>query len=234
MSYKYGPSIVTDGLVFYVDAANENSYSGSGSTFSDLVGSNDVTLYNSPTYSSDNGGIFSFDGGNEGGQASTSTTLLDGPMTVDAWAKPQTSSGDGAIIGNWTHPPTPESFLLWWDVGGTPNFRAITRTSGGASAKVTSETATRGTVNAWNHISVSVDTTSLKIYLNGSLQETVLTGSLISPSNRRVSIAADYNGTPGTGTRYLDGDIGAVKVYNRVLSADEVLQNYNALKNRFV
>lgn len=224
---------MTDGLVFYVDAANSKSYPGSGSTFSDLVGSDDVTLYNSPTYSSDNGGIFSFDGGNEGGQTSTSTTLLDGPMTVDAWAKPQTSSGDGTIIGNWTQTPAQESFLLWWDVGGTPNFRAITRTSG-AAIKATSETATRGTVNAWNHISVSVDTTSLKIYLNGSLQETVLTGSLISSLNRRASIAADYNGTPGTGTRYLDGDIGAIKVYNRALSADEVLQNYNALKNRFV
>jgi hypothetical protein len=230
MSYGYGKSIVTDGLVFYVDAANGNSYSGSGSTFSDLVGSDDVTLYNSPTYSSDNGGIFSFDGGNEGGQTSTSTTLLDGPLTVDAWAKPQTSAGDGTIIGNWRQPNN--TFLLWWDVGGTPNFRSIARTT--STSVVTSETATRGTVNAWNHISVSLDATSLKIYLNGSLQETVSTGSLFASQNRRASIAADYSGTPGTGTRYLDGDIGAVKVYNRVLSADEVLQNYNALKNRFV
>ena len=122
--------------------------------------------------------------------------------------------------------------MLWWDVGGTPNFRSIARTT--STSVATSETATRGTVNAWNHISVSLDATSLKIYLNGSLQETVSTGSLFASQNRRASIAADYNGTPGTGTRYLDGDIGAVKVYNRVLSADEILQNYNALKNRFV
>ena len=37
MSYSYGKSIVTDGLVFYVDAANSKSYSGTGTTWTDLV-----------------------------------------------------------------------------------------------------------------------------------------------------------------------------------------------------
>jgi hypothetical protein len=229
MSYKYGPSIVTDGLVFYVDAANENSYSGSGSTFSDLAGSNDVTLYNTPTYSSDNGGIFSFDGVDEGGQT-TSGTLLNAPITVDAWAKPQTTGSDGTIVGNWRQ--TGQVFLLWWDVGVTANFRAIYRPTSSSSV-LTSESATRGTVNSWNHLSVSVDATNMKIYLDGTLQETVSTGSINSPSAYRVGIAADYDGSPGATTRNLDGDIAAVKIYNRVLTSDEILQNYNALKNRF-
>lgn len=231
MSYGYGKSIVTDGLVFYVDAANGNSYSGSGSTFSDLVGSDDVTLYNSPTYSSDNGGIISFDGVNEGGQT-TSGTLLNAPITVDAWAKPQTTGSDGAIVGNWRQTPV-EVFLLWWDVGVTANFRAIQRTTSTASV-ATSESATRGTVNSWNHVSVSVDATNMKIYLDGTLQETVSTGSIYSPSGYRVGIGADYEGSPGATSRNLNGDIAAVKIYNRVLTADEILQNYNALKNRFV
>ena len=231
MSYGFGKSIVTDGLVFYVDAANENSYSGSGSTFSDLVGSNDVTLYNTPTYSSDNGGIFSFDGVNEGGQT-TSGTLLNAPITVDVWAKPQTTGSDGTIVGNWRQ--TDFFFLLWWDVGVTANFRAIYKTTSSTQV-VTSESATRGTVNSWNHVSVSVDGTDMKIYLDGTLQETVSTGLLNTPPGAyRVGIAADYYGSPGVVTRNLDGDIAAVKIYNRVLTADEVLQNYNALKNRFV
>ncbi len=231
MSYSYGKSIVTDGLVFYVDAANGNSYSGSGSTFSDLVGSDDVTLYNTPTYSSDNGGIFSFDGVNEGAQTSTSTTLLDGPMSIDAWVKPQTTGADGAVIGNWQQPN--ENFLLWWDIGVTPNFRAIARTSPSVVV-TTSESATRGTLNAWNHVGVTWDSTNLKIYLNGTLQETVSTGTMSTPGSYRANIGADWSGTPGSSSRNLNGDIAAVKVYNRVLSADEVLQNYNALKNRFV
>ena len=62
MSYKYGPSIVTDGLVFYVDSGNDKSYPGTGTTWSDLIGSNDGTLTNGPTYDSANGGSIVFDG----------------------------------------------------------------------------------------------------------------------------------------------------------------------------
>lgn len=231
MSYKYGPSIVTDGLVFYVDAANDNSYPGSGTTWSDMVGGANATLYNTPTYSSENGGYISFDGVNEGAQT-TSGTLLNPPITVDAWVKPQTSSSDGAVVSNFRQ-PTDESFLLWWDVGGTPNFVALAFTSVSTTVR-TSESTTRGTVNAWNHVAATLDTTSLKIYLNSVLQETVATGSVYSPTGYRVGIGADYYGSPGTTSRNLNGDVAAVKIYNRVLTAAEILQNYNALKNRFL
>ena len=50
MSVKSSVGVVTDGLVFYVDAGNGNSYPGSGTTWSDLVGGNDGTLTNGPTY----------------------------------------------------------------------------------------------------------------------------------------------------------------------------------------
>ena len=56
MSVKNRNSIVTDGLVFYVDAGNEDSYAGSGTTWTDLIGGNNGTLANGPTYSSANGG----------------------------------------------------------------------------------------------------------------------------------------------------------------------------------
>jgi len=57
--------IVTDGLVFAVDAANYESYPGSGTTWSDLVGSNNGTLINGPTFDSGNGGSIVFDGTND-------------------------------------------------------------------------------------------------------------------------------------------------------------------------
>jgi len=221
--------IVTDGLVFAVDAANYQSYPGSGTTWSDLAGSNNVTLYNTPTYSSNNGGLISFDGVNEGGQT-PSGTLLNSPMTVDAWAKPQTTGADGTIVGNWTQ--SNQTFLLWWDIGVTPNFRAIRRL-GASSSTSSSESATRGVVNEWNHVSVTVDTTDMRIYLNGIHQETVALGTLYNPGSSLTGIAADYNGSPGATSRNLNGDIASVKIYNRVLSSTEITQNYNALKGRF-
>lgn len=57
MSYHNGPKIVSEGLVLYLDAANSKSYSGTGTTWTDLSGnSNNATLVNGPTYSSLNGG----------------------------------------------------------------------------------------------------------------------------------------------------------------------------------
>ena len=65
MAFNYSPKIVTDGLVFAVDASNKKSYPGSGTTWSDLVGSNNATLDNGPTYSSSNGGGIVFDGSDD-------------------------------------------------------------------------------------------------------------------------------------------------------------------------
>ena len=62
MSVKNRNSVVEDGLVFYVDASNPNSYPGSGTTWTDMVSSNIGTLYNGPSFDSANGGSIDFDG----------------------------------------------------------------------------------------------------------------------------------------------------------------------------
>ena len=66
MAIRGGPDIIEDGLVLHLDAADRNSYAGSGSTIYDLVDSTtNGTLTNSPTFSSANGGSISFDATNE-------------------------------------------------------------------------------------------------------------------------------------------------------------------------
>jgi hypothetical protein len=72
MSNNYGPRIVTDGLVLCLDAADQNSYAGSGSTWYDLSGNNNhFTLNNSPTYSFEGGGNIIFDGTNDEAELSS-------------------------------------------------------------------------------------------------------------------------------------------------------------------
>ena len=62
----FSNSIVTDGLIMYVDAGDKDSYVGSGTTFTDLSPSaNNLTTFNSPTFSSTNGGIFTLNGSNQ-------------------------------------------------------------------------------------------------------------------------------------------------------------------------
>ena len=65
MGLIHSPRIVTDGLVLYLDAANNRSYPGTGTTWSDLVGSNNGTLNNGPTFSGANGGSIVFDGSDD-------------------------------------------------------------------------------------------------------------------------------------------------------------------------
>jgi hypothetical protein len=77
--------IVTDGLVFYVDAGNGNSYPGSGTTWSDLVGGNDGALTNGPTYDSGNGGSIVFDGVDDVVLVTGDITNLINDYSVDIW-----------------------------------------------------------------------------------------------------------------------------------------------------
>ena len=63
MAFSFSPRIVTDGLVLYLDAANQRSYPGSGTTWSDISrGGNNGTLVNGPTFDPGNGGSIVFDG----------------------------------------------------------------------------------------------------------------------------------------------------------------------------
>ncbi len=62
MGLIHSPSIVTDGLVLCLDAANSRSYPGTGATWTDLKGGNNGTLENGPTFDAANGGSIVFDG----------------------------------------------------------------------------------------------------------------------------------------------------------------------------
>ena len=68
--------------MFYVDAANDKSYPGSGATWSDLIGGNNGTLTNGPIFDSANGGSIVFDGTNEHVVLNNTITLNDFTATA--------------------------------------------------------------------------------------------------------------------------------------------------------
>lgn len=94
MGTKYNPSVVRDGLVYYIDAANSRSYSGSGITANSLVGGINGTLTNGVGFSSANNGSFSFDGTNDYINFGNSSTLQQSSGTLSAWTK-TSSAGSG-------------------------------------------------------------------------------------------------------------------------------------------
>ena len=236
MGTSYNPRIVTDGLVFCVDAANKRSYPGTGTNFIDLSNiKNIATLVNSPTY---NNNYFSFDGTNDHIILSDSPSVdVSTEKTFEIWIRFNTFSITTAIslfnkrlttgVGAGSEP---EYFIFIW-TGSSSVANEITFDYGLDVNRWT--TGYVPPLNEWVHIVLNVNTTVPKrnLYINGKLQvsDTSSMATLTAYSND-VFIGKNH---AGTNDYYLNGDIGLVKIYNRYLSASEVQQNYLATKGRF-
>jgi hypothetical protein len=220
MSYRTGPKIVTDGLVLCLDAADRNSYPGSGSTWYDLSGqSNDFTI-NGPTFSSLNNGCFSFNGSADYMRKTTSG-IITNSVTIETWFYLSQTKSYHGIFGS----SNTERYEML--VKGTYQVEVSLQSSNWAQYN------NQLALNNWYNFTLSATNGSQwKMYKNGN--------DLGNPSNSsgtwQVSGAVTYLdiGRLRNNTLFTpNGLIPIIKVYNRALSASEVLQNYNATKGRF-
>ena len=230
MSYSYGKSIVTDGLVFYVDAANSKSYPGTGTTWSDLIGSNDGTLTNGPIYDSANGGSIVFDGVND--------RVLGGGLTNGG------GSGTSQSYNIWFKASALNvtQGLFFWDDNngvafhyGSNTNEIFIQTNGGNSLSDFSPAPTVS-LNTWHNAAFNFNQGSSyecwfdgTYYGSGATSDTSPQPSASTPFSIGIRIVG-----PSNYKDPLNGNVAVVAAYNRALSSAEVLQNYNALKNRFV
>jgi hypothetical protein len=221
MSYQNGPKIVTDGLVLCLDAGNSKSYPGSGTTWTDLSrNSNNGTLTNGPTFNSTNGGNIVFDGVDD--YVSTTRTSTTS-FTWVAWFRTNVvSSGFKNILSV----RTPSYMLMLMD-DDTSNmgFWASDTLTTGPSLNMTGIS-----VNVWYHATFVREGNSItngyKTYLNGSFRGSANTGTWSSSDPIIIGGRTDA-------TQFFNGNIAAIQIYNRALSAAEILQNYNATKGRY-
>ena len=236
--------IVTDGLVFYVDAGNGNSYPGSGTTWSDLI--NGVQLITSNvdagSYDASHGGFFSLDGTNQHFRVNDGSLTYDrANFSVEAWVKP-TGNHSGWEIGvfsKWnTGGGTDNEFILGFtNASGPSPFRFTVQSpqNSGGDNSIGSFGISSGsnyTVDEWYHLVGTFDgaNSTIKLYVNGALAasdttfndtqvKTVTTHYYVGAFEVRVSVLAD---------------IPKCALYSKTLTASEVTQNYNTLKNRFI
>lgn len=231
MGLAHSPRIVTDGLVIYLDAGSTKSYPGTGNTWSDLSGnSNTGTLINEPTYSSDDGGgSIVFDGSNDyvSETSALSDSFLQGNWTISFWVNFDTIS-----TGNYT---TDKTLLHHGSSSNNNGLHLVQRNSSflfGLYADDLEGTANTVSAGIWYNVTFTLNnTTRLKqIYINGSLNNSHTGSSAYagSGSNTRIGgVVLNFGNT-------LDGKMSNIVAYSRVLSTSEVLQNYNALKRRYV
>jgi hypothetical protein len=220
------PSItlyVTENLQFYVDAGLTESYSGTGTTWYDISGNSRNLTMDSLSYSSNNGGYIIFDGSHTADSVATYSINFSNGFTVESVAKFSGSNYEGLFAFN---SPSDSDFInvqaqfgtnIRWEVESGESFTS--------SNSLTSST--------WYHFTCvyegdSNDTSgTARIYING-----VENGTASLSANRTGQIQTS-NFVLGLWDGYLTGNIALSRMYNKVLTPIEVLQNFNATKNRF-
>ena len=221
MAFSYSPKIVTDGLVLYLDAANPYSYVSGSTSWNDISrGGNNGTLVNGPTYSSANLGSIVFDGVDDYIQCTGSLTLTSATFVTWIRRNGDQNQYDGILFSRGTNTTGMNFFssnqlgYVWNDVPATYNW---------ASGLTIPN-------SVWCMIAVSVTSTSATGYLCQTSGITTSTNT----SNHASSVLDSINIARDSGaSRYFNGNIAISQLYNRALSAQEVLQNYNATKTRF-
>ena len=223
-----GGNIIRNGLVLALDAASNNSYPGSGTTWADLSGNNNNgTLVNGPTFDSGNGGSIFTDGTNDYISSPYFGNTTDS-FTFAAWFKNDNYSeskyalvrGRDASGNGWSVQTTAL-------INGTSQSAVVTTSAGATQFTATGTSITP--LNTWCYLTgVWTAGVSIRHYVNGILEATTNT----STTNLRTSTDGWVIGSINT-TNFTSGYNAIAQVYNRVLSAAEILQNYNATKSRF-
>lgn len=226
MSLMHSPSIVTSGLTLCLDAANPKSYPGSGTTWTDVsANGNTGTLQNTPTFDNTNGGLINFNGSNQYiSSTSTNSTDITGSLTCEIWFKLNAGASDWVrIYGKGTGPN--RTWGLWYNTTGSSRF--LYQRYGASNLDLTYIV----TINTgvWYQLVGVSNGTSHVLYLNSVSVATTTTAS----ATFNTSVQGYTVGAAFTMNAYHNGPIASVKLYNVALSADQVLQNYNALRGRF-
>ena len=213
-------SIVQSGLVMNLDAGFKSSYLGSGTTWYDIsgYGNNNGTLYNSPVSGTSS---ITFNGSNN--YFTNGIAISDTMNTIDIWVKMK-STANVPII--YYGSDQFQSTQWTWGMG---VYVAHSFSEGPMSYPTSALYTESVTLNVWkNFTMVRNDNGSVKLYKNG-----VLVGTKAGSGTTSVRVSTDRLYIAKAGSSYGNFDMGSVKIYNRALSASEVLQNFNALKSRF-
>jgi hypothetical protein len=240
MAYFHSPRIVTDGLVLALDAGNTKSYPGSGTNWVDLSKKNpNLSLLNGTTYSSVNGGTIVFDGTNDLVRATSfSADTPNDSLSVFCWIYPTNLSNYNSsgtffnwIINKRTGNLTPRDWQFL-----SSNSKLSVNIYDASDTSISSHTASNGTytlqLNKWQYVGFTtsgINGGNLDTYYNGQLN----LQSTLSGNRSKRELDMDIGKAGWTGSFYWTGNMATVFIYNRNLTAIEILQNYNATKGRY-
>lgn len=235
MAYSFGwrgPNIIKDGLVLYIDPSSPNSYYDKSSTnIKDISGyGNHGTLTNGPTYNSSVGGNIVLAGDDDYIECVSNTGLSgDVTATLSCWFKNSTVVAYAPLIAIGAGPAALDSITLNLHTNG--NYSVSMEFNGGQGARSNAGVFTAGQWTNFTAVKTpGAITSTTTLYINGQLTP-VVGGSTSTPN---VGVGVTRIGRWVNDANYFwPGNVASALVYNKALTASEVLQNYNATKTRF-
>lgn len=224
--------MIQNGLVIALDASDRNSYPGTGTTWFDLSGQgNNGTLYNSPTFSTSNGGVILFDGVDDFIYCPNNflPEFWSSAFTLETWyyvdsSETWSNGYSRCIIGRGSYAGS-HGLLR------TSNNNQVGMYVRGDNTSLTSVASIIR--DRWYHIVGTWDGSYTKIYINGQLADTDGPVSLTGAPDSSVWQINSNMAFGGASGGFGKSTFASCKMYNKELSAIEVAQNYNALKSRF-
>ena len=236
---KGGGKIIDDGLIFYIDAANPQSYVSGSTTWNNLIDTvTTATLIGGSTFNSSNAGSIQFNG-TDGYADLSNTTTLAPPVgsedwSLNLWFTLDADTGATQYVMSSINTGNSD----WWYVQATYSSNNIAFRADDGSNPLVELNSTAATLTNWTNVCVTRDKSAneFRLYVNGAHQETDTAGDTTVDSNDEILIGALWgfggaNVTPKRG--FTNGRVSCVSIYNKALSATEVSQNYNVLKSRF-
>jgi hypothetical protein len=211
-----------------MDFANSKCYPGSGTSCFDLADRANVgELVNSPTFTTSvNNKFFTFNGTTNSRliRIPNNTTLNTQTPSIEVWFRTASLNQNGFFFEEGTvntqYSLFQEGVLIRWRRM-VPSFSDTTIIASNYMV-----------ANRWYQMVATYTSGSAKIYINGSLATNANVSGTISTNAGGMSIGA-YGGYAGARDYYYNGDIAIIRVYNKELSSNENIYNYNATKGRF-
>lgn len=232
----HNPRIITDSLVLYLDAANTKSYPGTGTVIYDLSGNSRTGTFNTNTqYDGASKSLYFPESANQRMTiAAGGTGSYISGVTLEFWIKPLTStSGVGGLFEK-SNNGTPHNRLYI----GSNSFLGHQKYAGYATTN-SSSTIVLSTWQCWVMCYYNnAGTANTTYYKNGVFQNTAVENNAYGSGDNTYEYGnvngASYLGTIQGDAYPYKGYIQIVRQYNKILSAAEVLQNFNALKSRYI
>jgi len=223
MALAHSPKIITDGLVLALDVGNSKSYSGSGTSWSDLSGnSNTGTLVNGVGFDSGNGGALSFDGVDDSVTTGKVLVPRTGQFHIEGWCYLNQTNAFCMFVTQYNNTSDPGRFTCFFSNDGTIRINI-------AGVFITGTTS-QYTANTWFYVAFQRDSSNLcNIFVNGTKETTGATNTT-TLENTNTIIGSRGSLTSGV---FYNGRMSNVRIYNRALTASEISQNFNALRGRF-